>query len=196
MNVQKMGALCKKNCRLYMAYRNGVEWLSDGITAVELPSDFPTLPDERGAAAVFGWKDKVLENIETEMQEVEESADVFGLDMRDMVQGETACVTAGMGLTVNGMNLIVLKDDFGGIGFVEAAQLAPVTDEVRNSDYIAWYKRKRKDGTYYYVLKNGMMLRLAVMPVTFATDCLVKELEEIIDRMKRKAVVTDAEREN
>lgn len=186
MNVQKMGALCRKNYRLKMARGNGAEFLSDGITLMELPMNFPSLPDERACAAVFGWKESTLEKIGTEIIQWQDGPEVFGIDMRDAVPEEIACVKAEVGILYGGMKLLVLFDDMGGIGFIDSDQLAPVADELRDGEYMMWFKR-RSHGRPYYVLKNGLLLRLAVMPVIIRQDVMTNALEEIIDRMKQKA---------
>lgn len=68
MNMQKMGKLCKENMCMKLYRKGYTQYISDGITMVEIPRDFPALNDETEVAAVFGWTDKQLEEISCEVE--------------------------------------------------------------------------------------------------------------------------------
>lgn len=77
MNMQKMGKLCKEN-RSMKLYRKGcTQYISDGITMVEIPRNFPALCDENEAAAVFGWTDNQLGEISCEVEELDVINDLY-----------------------------------------------------------------------------------------------------------------------
>lgn len=51
-------------------------------------------------------------------------------------------------------------------------------DELKNGQYMLWYRRTMKNGNPYYVLKCGMYLRMAVLPVVL-DDVFAAALDEI-----------------
>lgn len=116
MNMQKMGKLCKENMSMKLYRKGCTQYISDGITMVEIPRNFPALNDETEAAAVFGWTDKQLEEISCEVEELD---------------------------VINGL-----------------------------------YEVTMHNGNPYYVLKSGMYLRIAVLPIVF-DDVFAAALDEI-----------------
>ena len=53
----------------------------------------------------------------------------------------------------------------GTVGFVDEKQIMPVADEIRKSGYFKYCARKMASGGRYYVIKDGMVVRGAVLPV-------------------------------
>lgn len=181
MNMQKMGKLCKDNMKLKLYQKGCTQYISDGITMVQTPRNFPTLRDENEAAAVFGWTDKQLEEISCDVEDLDVINglyEVAGISMDDVSGEEIPCKKAPIGFIYAGMRLLVLQDELGGIAGIDTAQMAPVVDELKKGEYMAWYKRTMKNGKPYYVLKSGMYLRMAVMPVLF-DDTFAAALDEI-----------------
>lgn len=178
MNIQAMGKLCKANGALGMYYVKGRLFLTDNRTMVEVPQRFPTLRDEREAAAVFGWTDKQLEQIVVDVAEEEADSFVHGIDMRDAMAGEEQCEQMRLGFMLDGRELLILKAG-GTVGFVDVAQLAQVKDELARGQYLVFYRRFNEDDKPYYVLKDGMVLRLAVLPMVFTDDRMGTMLDEI-----------------
>ena len=52
-------------------------------------------------------------------------------------------------------------------------------DEIKNNGFIRYYQRKQTDGTVYYVVKNGMRVRAAVMAYT-VPDYAEAKLQELV----------------
>lgn len=152
--------------------------MTDNRTMVEVPQRFPTLRDEREAAAVFGWTDKQLEQIVVDVEEEDAISFVHGIDMRDALADEEQCEQMRLGFMLDGRELLILKAG-GTVGFVDVAQLAPVKDELARGQYLVFYRRFNEDDKPYYVLKDGMVLRLAVLPMVFTDDRMGTMLDEI-----------------
>ena len=172
MNIQAMGKLCKANGALGMYYVKGRLFLTDNRTMVEVPQRFPALRDEQEAAAVFGWTDKQLEMVVVDVAEEDAISFVHGIDMRDALADEEAQRDQVE------QRQQILKAG-GTVGFVDVAQLAPVKDELARGQYLVFYRRFNKSGDPYYVLKDGMVLRLAVLPMVFTDDRMGTMLDEI-----------------
>lgn len=61
---------------------------------------------------------------------------------------------------------------------INTKQMEPIMDELKNGQYMAWYRRTMHNGNPYYVLKSGMHLRIAVLPIVF-DDVFAAALDEI-----------------
>lgn len=80
----------------------------------------------------------------------------------------------------------------GTVGFVDAKQIMPVADEIRKSGYFKYCARKMASGSRYYVIKDGMVVRGAVLPVKL--EPLAKYgLRELADMVKKTKDVADVE---
>lgn len=66
----------------------------------------------------------------------------------------------------------------GGIAGINERQMEPIMDELKNGQYMVWYRRTMSNGNPYYVLKCGMYLRMAVLPIVF-DDVFAAALDEI-----------------
>lgn len=198
MNMQKMGKLCKDNMKLKLYQKGCTQYISDGITMVQTPRNFPTLRDENEAAAVFGWTDKQLEEISCDVEDLDVINDLYeveGISMDDVSGEEIPCKRAPIGFTYAGMHLLVLRDERGGIAGINTKQLEPIMDEQKNGQYMAWYRRTMHNGNPYYVLKSGMYLRIAVLPIVF-DDVFAAALDEIRAGMEADALDRPKKRED
>lgn len=65
------------------------------------------------------------------------------------------------------------------VGIICQSHLAPLEDEIKNNGFIRYYQRKQTDGTVYYVVKNGMRVRAAVMAYT-VPDYAEAKLQELV----------------
>lgn len=102
----------------------------------------------------------------------------FGIGMDDVSSEEIPCKRAPIGFTYAGMQLLVLRDERGGIAGINTKQMEPIMDELKNGQYMMWYRRTMHNGNPYYVLKSGMYLRIAVLPIVF-DDVFAAALDEI-----------------
>ena len=197
MNMQKMGKLCRENMSMKLYRKGCTQYISDGVTMVEIPRNFPALNDENEAAAVFGWTDKQLEEISCEVEELDVINglyEVTGISMDDVSGEEIPRKRAPIGFTYAGMNLLVLRDERGGIAGINTKQLEPIMDELKNGQYMMWYRRTMNNRNPYYVLKSGMYLRIAVMPIVL-DDVFAAALDEIRAGMATAAVIRQKHRE-
>lgn len=73
----------------------------------------------------------------------------------------------------------LVTEDRHMVGIICQSHLAPLEDEIKNNGFIRYYQRKQTDGTVYYVVKNGMRVRAAVMAYT-VPDYAEAKLQELV----------------
>ena len=102
-------------------------------------------------------------------------------------------VTGRIGIRYCGCELVPMIEPVSGtVGFVDAKQIMPVADEIRKSGYFKYCARKMASGGRYYVIKDGMVVRGAVLPVKL--EPLAKSgLRELADMVKKTRDVADVE---
>lgn len=118
--------------------------------------------------------------------------DWHGQDSRATGPLDVACTVTQ---TYAGMQLLVLRDERGGIAGINTKQLEPIMDELKNGQYMVWYRRTMSNGKPYYVLKCGMYLRMAVLPIVF-DDVFAAALDEIRAGMMLDALDRPKKRED
>lgn len=102
-------------------------------------------------------------------------------------------LTGRIGIRYCGCELVPMIEPVSGtVGFVDAKQIMPVADEIRKSGYFKYCARKMASGGRYYVIKDGMVVRGAVLPVKL--EPLAKSgLRELADMVKKTRDVADVE---
>lgn len=126
-------------------------------------------------------------------QNESELATLLGISKKEWADGEMDCVTGRIGIRYCGCELVPMIEPVSGtVGFVDAKQIMPVADEIRKSGYFKYCARKMASGGRYYVIKDGMVVRGAVLPVKL--EPLAKSgLRELADMVKKTRDVADVE---
>ena len=106
--------------------------------------------------------------------------DFQGFNLDDTIKDEVEVKKLGIGIYCSGEILIPLvTEDRHMVGIICQSHLAPLEDEIKNNGFIRYYQRKQTDGTVYYVVKNGMRVRAAVMAYT-VPDYAEAKLQELV----------------
>lgn len=107
-------------------------------------------------------------------------SDLEGFNLDDNVKNEVEVKKMAVGIYYMGETLIPLAtEDKKMAGLICWSHLAPLEDEIKNNGFIRYYQRKQIDGTIYYVVKNGMRVRAAVMAYT-VPDYAEAKLQELV----------------
>ena len=72
------------------------------------------------------------------------------------------------------------------IDFIPVSKLAPVMDEIKKSDYINYCLRRAKNGSRYYVVRDGMMVRAALLPINLSGN-LLETLQKMVNMARETA---------
>lgn len=162
-------------------------------TAIFPLTGFPKAQNESELATLLGISKKEWEDIEFDNDCPDDLHYIEGMDLDDTADGEMDCVTGRIGIRYCGCELVPMIEPVSGtVGFVDAKQIMPVADEIRKSRYFKYCARKMASGGRYYVIKDGMVVRGAVLPVKL--EPLAKSgLRELADMVKKTRDVADVE---
>ena len=162
-------------------------------TAIFPLTGFPKAQNESELATLLGISKKEWADIEFDNDCPDDLHHIEGMDLDDTADGEMDCVTGRIGIRYCGCELVPMIEPVSGtVGFVDAKQIMPVADEIRKSGYFKYCARKMASGGRYYVIKDGMVVRGAVLPVKL--EPLAKSgLRELADMVKKTRDVADVE---
>lgn len=197
----KLAAIAKlikadEYCKLYKVFYNdgqGCDLYIGTKTAIFPLTDFPKAQNERELAALLGISEKEWNDIHFESDCPDDIRNIEGMNLDDTASGELDCEHGRISIRYCGCNLVPMVEPTSRtIGFVDAKQIMPVADEMRKSGYFKYCVRKMASGGRYYVIKDGMMVRGAVIPVKL--EPLAKSgLYAIADMVKKTKDAADVE---
>lgn len=151
---------------------------------------FPKPWTEAELVTMLGIDQKKWDNVIYKEHLCESTADLGGMSMEDTDQSEVECRKSYINLYFGGTVMMGLIDeDKKEVGFVALRAIAPLMDEIKKSDYINYCQRRTANGTRYYVVKDGMMVRGAFLPVQLSGGTL--ESLKMLVRMAEKTALMD-----
>ena len=119
--------------------------------------------------------------------------DVCGLNLEDAVQNEVECKTSYINLNIGGALLMGLTDpNEKTIDFIAASKLVPVMDEIKKSDYTNYCLRRAANGSRYYVIRDGMIVRAALLPINLSGN-LLETLQKMVNMARATAQLCKTE---
>lgn len=174
-------------CKLYKVFYDDCRTYDLYIgtkTAIFPLTGFPKAQNESELATLLGISKKEWADIEFDNDCPDDLHHIEGMDLDDTADGEMDCVTGRIGIRYCGGELVPMIEPVSGtVGFVDAKQIMPVADEIRKSGYFKYCARKMASGGRYYVIKDGMVVRGAVLPVKL--EPLAKSgLRELADMVR------------
>ncbi len=183
MKLNKLIGLCKKS-RIIEIFESGdTQFVGDGSCFYALHK-MPTLTED----VIYSVFD-IEENAKNKFyyHEFEEPP----LNVNDCVEFEKLVDVENIGIQQNDSIYLPIKTSVG-LLFIRAKQLNPILD---TCDY-ELYERKNASGLTYFVIKVGLLVVAAIMPVSFVSEELIKQLDELSFECQRTLsqkgeVVTD-----
>lgn len=134
-------------------------------SAIYCATGFPRPLNRNQMGAMLGIsEDTMIEKVVYNDFDCAYKIDFQGFNLDDTIKDEVEVKKLGIGIYCSGEILIPLvTEDRHMVGIICQSHLAPLEDEIKNNGFIRYYQRKQTDGTVYYVVKNGMRVRAAVM---------------------------------
>lgn len=137
-------------------------------SAIYCATGFPRPLNRNQMGAMLGIsEDTMIEKVVYNDFDCAYKSDFQGFNLDDTIKDEVEVKKLGIGIYCGGEILIPLvTEDQHMVGIICQSHLAPLEDEIKNNGFIRYYQRKQIDGTIYYIVKNGMRVRAAVMAYT------------------------------
>lgn len=178
MKLSKYVALAKREsfCRVIHVEESGV-WL--GLRGAFYRAT--ELPDVRGGnqvKAVLDIPDKAWGKIFFEEDSVESESNIYGVDMMPGASGEQPATELDMQIAFGGISATALVCADGGLVFYDSSLTSPISDVMKESDYIQTTIRTATNGIKVIVIKDGFEPLAAIVPVKMLSNQFMQALYE------------------
>ena len=120
--------------------------------------------------------------------------DVFGMDLTDGMSDTTSAKKIQSAAFVKGIYAQALEADDGELIFYNEDLLSPLSDRMKESEYIELAVRKTQKGQRFIVVLDGFEVLAGIMPVSVTSEEYLKELQKFEQKVYAQ-VVREKQRE-
>lgn len=106
------------------------------------------------------------------------TTNVKGFDLSDCAQDEKQTKKVRVSASLDGKWTSCRRCDDGELVFYRDGLLAPIMDDIEDSDYITYTIRRTGSGQSYLAIHDGMNLLAVIMPMEVLSDTYLAELAE------------------
>lgn len=178
MKLAKYAQIAKREgcCSLLNVAGDGV-WLATR-SAVYRASDLPQIESGEEMRAVLDLTEKDWKKIYYKTNECESLDNVLGMYLRNYDEQEAYAKKMQMQAVYKGRLATGLLCSDGELVFYDESLLGPVAKEIDDSEYVETVVRKYATGQRYIVVKNGLEVIAAVMPLNIVSQEYLEKLAE------------------
>ena len=173
--------------------------------AVFRATELPEMEGEDQVRTVLDMTEKAWEKVYLKESYAESIHNIFGMNLAEFEDGEQKTEKLKVLAVHKGVWATGLRcEGDGEIIFYNEALTAPISEEIKNGDYITYTVRKTSAGQRYVVVHNGFDVLAAIMPMQIVTQEYLADLAEFQalcteqyyrekDRADAAAALADAE---
>lgn len=173
--------------------------------AVFRATELPEMEGEDQVRTVLDMTEKAWEKVYLKESYAESIHNIFGMNLAEFEDGEQKTEKLKVLAVHKGVWATGLRCEGDGEAiFYNEALTAPISEEIKNGDYITYTVRKTSTGQRYVVVHNGFDVLAAIMPMQIVTQEYLADLAEFQalcteqyyrekDRADAAAALADAE---
>lgn len=178
MKLSKYAALVRREglCSVFRVHNDGV-WLGCK-GAIYRAGELPEFSGREQTRAILSLDDKQMDKVYLREYDCEETRDVIGYNLRDYDPGEQATKPVAMVAAVKGIYASALRTNDGELIFYDDNYLAPLSDVLKDSDYLEMTVRRLPSGTRYIAVKDGFSILAVILPLQIISEKFLAELQE------------------
>lgn len=201
MKISKFVQTIKSTGQCAVIHAPGEIYLSTGYSIYKAP-ELPDITGMSQIAAVLDVEPKKLKKIHIEEYYCKDKANILGFDLSECPHGELETMPLDIAAVIEGniFKVFVCRDN-GEMIFFDESLLAPIKDRIKKEDaYIDYTARIHPTGDKYIVVKDGIEVLAAILPVKVLSEKYIKDLREFYLRCDEQykwqqaaAITKDAE---
>ena len=179
MKLSKYANLVKNCGRCIVAHvGNSGIWLGTGY-ALYCATELPEMESEEQVRTVLDMPEKAWKKVHMTETYADSVVDVLGLNLAPYDAGEQDTEKLKVMAAPNGLWCACRRCKVDGdLIFYNEAFLAPIAEEIKNSDFIGFTARRTESGQRYLVVHNGLDVLAAIMPLDILKDEYINDLAE------------------
>lgn len=174
MKLSKFATLVKREgcCNVYRVENDAV-WLGTR-GALFRAGGLPEIHGRDEVRVILSLSEKQMEKIMVYEHDCNDLSAVAGMNLRDYDEREKVAKPA-----VNiGLIHTAVKADDGELIFYDTNYLSPLSDELKDSDYMETTIRRAYSGQPYIAVKDGFDILAVIMPMQIVNDEYIARLQE------------------
>lgn len=178
MKLSKYAALVRREglCSVFRVHNDGV-WLGcQG--AIYRAGELPEFSGREQTRAILSLDDKQMDKVYLREYDCEETRDVIGYNLRDYDPGEQATKPVAMVAAVKGKYASALRTYDDELIFYDESYLAPLSDVLKDSDYLEMTVRRLENGQRYIAVKDGFNILAIILPMQVVCEKYLADLQE------------------
>lgn len=178
MKLSKYAALVRREayCAVFRVHNDGV-WL--GLRgAMYRAGELPEFSGREQTRAILSLDEKQMDKIFLREFDCEETRDVIGYNLRDYDPGEQATKPVAMVAAVKGKYASALRTYDDELIFYDESYLAPLSDVLKDSDYLEMTVRRLENGQRYIAVKDGFNILAIILPMQVVCEKYLADLQE------------------
>lgn len=183
MKISKFVQTIKSTGQCAVIHAPGEIYLSTGYSIYKAP-ELPDITGMSQIAAVLDVDPKKLKKIHIEEYHCEDKANILGFDLSEYPHGELETMPLDIAAVIkeNIFKVFVCRDN-GEMIFFDESLLAPIKDRIKKEDaYIDYTARIHPEGYKYIIVKDGIEVLAAILPVKVLSEKYIKDLREFYIR--------------
>lgn len=178
MKISKYVKLVKNTGRCIVADVEGSGiWLGTGHGFYRA-TNLPSMEGREQVRTVLDVPEKAWEKVHLTEERFESVRNVMGMNLSDYDKNEKRTEKVRVAAAPDGVWAACRRCDDGELIFYRESLLAPIMDEVEDSDYIMFTVRRMTNGQRYLAVHDGMNLLAAVMPMQVVSQEYLASLAE------------------
>ena len=179
MKLSKYAKLVKNEgyCNVVHVVGSGI-WLGTQ-EAIFRATELPDMEGEDQVRTVLDMTEKAWKKVYMTESHAESVRNILGMNLAEFEKGEQKTEKLKMVAAYCGHLVSVLRcENDGEIIFYDESLTGPIAEEIKNSEYIIYTVRKTASGQRYLVVRNGLNVLAAIMPVQVVTQEFLADLSE------------------
>lgn len=148
-------------------------------TAIYKATELPDMAGEDQVRTVLDVPEKEWEKVYLKEEYHDSINNIFGMNLASYEEGEQDTEKINMMALPHGLRASCRRCmDDGELIFYDERLLAPLAEQIKDSDYITYTARKTASGLRYLVVHDGFAVLAAIMPMKVVSDGFLADLSE------------------
>ena len=177
MKLSKYTSLVRREsyCALYRTA--GTMWL--GLRgALYCAAELPMFGGKEQVKAILSLSDKQMDKVYLQEFDCPGKKDVQGFDLSEYTPDECELKPVQSAAIIKGKAYTAMQASNGELVFYDESYLGPISDIVKDSDYVEMALRRAPSGQSYIAIKDGFQILALIMTVKCVDEKYLSDLQE------------------
>jgi len=178
MKLSRFAKLVKQGGIVYLCHVTGSGIWLGARTGFYRADGLPETVDEATILTILDFDTKTQEKIVVRELDFDSDRQMFGMNLSDDGTPDIEAKKISVAAVYKGTFATALLCDDGELVFYDEAQLSPLADVFKESDYVRTVVRVNDSGGRYVVIRNGFETVAGIMPMRIVSKEFLGDLSD------------------